>query len=199
MNRKRSLRSLGLGLLIGLLGALIGLHPATSGWEEGVGLGLLFQLRGQRPAPPDVAIISINGDTASQLGLGEEIPEWPRSLHARLIERLHQAGVAVIAFDIFFKKPRDEAQDAQLAEAISRAGNVLLVAYLERRRMLSRGRTLYIERLIPPLESLDQAAAGVAPFVLPKVPVRVNRFWTFNGDNALPSLPVLALDLLADP
>jgi adenylate cyclase len=199
VNKNRSLRSLGLGLLIGLLGVLICLHPATSGWEEGIGLGTLFKLRGARPAPSDVAIVSINGDTGAQLGLGEEIPEWPRSLHARLIDRLHEAGVAVIAFDIFFKKPRDSAQDAQLADAISRAGNVLLVAYLERQRMVTQGQTLHIERLMPPLKALDSAAAGVAPFVLPKVPVRVNRFWTFRGENELPSLPVLALRQLIDP
>lgn len=199
VNRNRSLRSLGLGLTIGLLGALICLHPATSGWEEGIGLGLLFKLRGQRPVPPEVVIVSINGDTGGQLGLGEEIPDWPRSLHARLIDRLHAAGAAVIAFDIFFKKPRDKQEDAHFAESIARAGNVLLVAYLERQRKMSGRQTVHIERLLPPLDILHAAAAGVAPFVLPKVPVRVSRFWTFNGANGLPSLPTLALQHLAFP
>jgi adenylate cyclase len=199
VNRKCSLPSLGLGLLIGLLGALICLHPATSGWEEGTGLGLLFKLRGRRPVPPEVAIVSINGDTGAQLGLGEEIPKWPRALHAQLIDRLHKAGAAVVAFDIFFKKPRDTAQDERLANAIARAGNILLVAYLERQRKTSGRQTLHIERLLPPLDILRAAAAGVAPFVLPKVPVRVSRFWTFSGETALPTMPVLALQQLADP
>lgn len=199
MNRRRSLRSLGLGLSIGLLGGIIGLLPATSSWEEGVGLGLLFKLRGQRPAPQDVVIIAINGQTDSQLGLGEEIAEWPRSLHAQTLDRLHEAGAAVIAFDIFFKKPRDTQKDARLAASMTQAGNVLLVAYLQRRQRVSGRQTLEIEQLLPPIDILSGAAAGIAPFVLPKVPVRVSRFWTFNGENALPSLPTLALRQLADP
>jgi adenylate cyclase len=193
------LTSLGLGLMIGLLGALLSLLPFTAAWEEGVGLGLLFKLRGQLPAPAEVVIVSINGETAAQLGLGEEIPQWPRTLHAELIDRLHQAGAAVIAIDIFFKKPRDPQKDAILAASIARAGNVLLVGYLDRQRMTSGGQTLQVERLIPPVNLLADEAVGVAPFVLPKVPVRVNRFWSFNNENTLPSLPVLAVQLLADP
>ncbi|MEJ2396431.1 MAG: adenylate/guanylate cyclase domain-containing protein, partial [Candidatus Thiodiazotropha sp.] len=84
VNKKRLLGSLGLGLIIGLLGAGLSLFPPSAGWEEGVGLGLLFKLRGERPPPNEVAIVSINGDTAAQLGLGEEIPQWPRTLHAQL-------------------------------------------------------------------------------------------------------------------
>jgi adenylate cyclase len=190
--------SLGLGLMIGLLGALLGLLPLTAVWEEGVGLGMLFKLRGQLPAPKEVVIVSINGDTAAQLGLGEEIPYWPRTLHAELIDRLHQAGVAVIAIDIFFKKPRDPEHDAILAAAIARAGNVLLVGYLDQERITSGGQILQVERLIPPVNSLADAATGVAPFVLPKVPVRVNRFWSFNSENTVPSLPVMAVHQLAD-
>lgn len=195
---KRSLGTLGFGLLIGLLGSLVSLLPITAAWEEGVGLGLLFHLRGPRPAPPEVIIVSINGETAAQLGLGEEIPEWPRALHAELIDRLNDADAKVIAIDIFFKKPRDEAMDRRLAKAIARAGNILLVGYLEKRQVKAGAQTLQIERLIPPTTLLADAAAGVAPFVLPKVPVRVSRFWTFNGENTLPSLPALALYQVAN-
>jgi hypothetical protein len=55
-NIQLRLTSLWLGLMIGLLGALLGLLPLTADWEEGVGLGLLFKLRGQLPAPKDVVI-----------------------------------------------------------------------------------------------------------------------------------------------
>jgi adenylate cyclase len=198
-NRKRHLGSLALGLTIGLLGAALGLISPSADWEESVGLGLLFKLRGRQPAPPEVVIVSINGDTGPQLGLGEEIPQWPRSVHAQLIDRLHEAGVAVIAIDIFFKKPRAPEMDARLAASIARAGNVLLVGYMERQRLSSGAQILQIERLLPPVPAFAGAAAGVVPFVLPKVPIRVSRFWTFNGENALPSLPTLAVHHLADP
>jgi adenylate cyclase len=198
-NKKRRLGSLGLALIIGFLGTGLGLLPFSVGWEESVGLGLLFKLQGQRPAPEDIVIVSINGETAAQLGLGEEIPQWPRTLHADLINRLHEVGVSVIAIDIFFKKPRDSEKDAILAASIARAGNVLLVGYLDKQRIVMGDQTLQIEQLIPPVDIFSDAAKGVAPFVLPKVPIRVSRFWTFNGENTLPSFPAVTLQQLADP
>ncbi|MCU7932368.1 MAG: adenylate/guanylate cyclase domain-containing protein [Candidatus Thiodiazotropha sp. (ex Codakia rugifera)] len=199
MNREGVARSLGLGIMIGILGVLLNLMPGTSSWEEGIGLGLLFKVRGYRPPPQDVVIISINGQTGAQLGFGEEIPEWPRSLHTALIDQLNKAGVAVLAFDIFFKKPRQPESNKPMAEAMQRADNVLLVAYLQQQRIVSGQEIVYIERLIRPTETLAEAAVGVAPFVLPKIPVRVSRFWTFNGENMLMSLPAATLQQLVDP
>jgi adenylate cyclase len=196
--KKRRLNSLGLALTIGLLGAGLSLLPLGTEWEESVGLGLLFKLQGHRQAPDEVVVVSINGETAGQLGIDEEIPDWPRTLHADLIDRLNKAGVATIAIDIFFKKPGDPEMDISLATSIARAGNVLLVGYLERQRKVVGNQTLHIEQLVPPVKRFADVAEGVAPFVLPKVPIRVSRFWTFNEENALPSLPALALCLLAD-
>jgi adenylate cyclase len=172
--------------------------PGTSNWEENTGLDLLFKLRGQRPAPEEVVIIAINGQTDEQLGLGDEIKEWPRSLHAELINRLTMVEAAVIVFDIFFKKAGDPLVDKELAQAIERAGNVILVSYLLRQKVPVGKETLHVERLVPPIEILEEAAAETAPFVLPKVPAKVSRFWTFNGTNALISLPSATLRQLAD-
>ncbi|MES9972560.1 MAG: adenylate/guanylate cyclase domain-containing protein [Candidatus Thiodiazotropha sp.] len=199
MNKEAVLRSTFFGLIIGLIGIVTSFTPGSASWEENIGLSLLFEMRGQRPPPEQIAIISINGQTAEQLGLGEEIPEWPRSLHAKLIDRLTQAGVAVIAYDIFFKKARQPASDETMASAMQRAGNVLLVAYLEQQRLTDDLANVDIERLIPPTDTLVEAAVGIAPFVLPKIPVRVSRFWTFTGENRLISLPAAALQLFVDP
>ncbi|MCU7812833.1 MAG: CHASE2 domain-containing protein, partial [Candidatus Thiodiazotropha sp. (ex Notomyrtea botanica)] len=199
MTKRRGLSSLGLGLLISILGIAISFSPGTSDWEEAIGLGLLFKIRGHHPPPQGVVIVSINGETAAQLGLGEEIPDWPRSLHADLINRLTEAGAGVIAMDIFFKKPGIPEMDNRLADAIDRAGNVLLVAYLQQQAVESGAEILHIEKLLPPLETLSESATGLAPFVLPKIPVRVSRFWTFNGNDEMPSLPSAALQHHADP
>jgi adenylate cyclase len=188
-----------LGLSIGILGALISLLPVSAAWEEGIGLGLLFKLRGQRPPPREVEIISINGETAGQLGLGEEIPEWPRSLHAKLIERLKPAAPALIVFDIFFKKPRDLESDTVLSNAIRSSGNVLLVSYLQQQRIKTDKEIHHVERLLYPTDILADAALDLAPFVLPKVPVRVSRFWTFSGNQQILSLPAAALLHTAAP
>ncbi|MES9860036.1 MAG: adenylate/guanylate cyclase domain-containing protein [Candidatus Thiodiazotropha sp. LLP2] len=188
-----------LGISIGLLGAIVSLLPIGATWEEDFGLGLLFKLRGQRPAPQNTEIISINGKTAAQLGLGEEIPEWPRSLHAELINKLNQADVNLIVYDIFFKRPRDAEADNRLARTIRESGNVVLVSYMQQEQLKSGDDIHYIERHISPVGILADAALDLAPFVLPKVPVKVSRFWTFSGEQQFNSLPTTALLHLADP
>ncbi|MEW8508674.1 MAG: adenylate/guanylate cyclase domain-containing protein [Candidatus Thiodiazotropha sp.] len=193
------LRTLGLGVVVGLFGIVVTFSPGSRSWEENIGLSLLFELRGHRIPPSQVVIVSINGETAAQLGLGEEIPQWPRSIHANLIDRLQEAGVAGIVFDIFFKNARSAEANEAMVKSMRRAGNVLLVAYLEQQRIIDNQTHVDIERLIPPTQQLKEAALGIAPFVLPKIPIRVSRFWTFTGENSLMSLPAAALQLSADP
>jgi hypothetical protein len=53
-------------------------------------------------------------------------------------------------------------------------------------------------RLIPPTPELADAAAGLAPHVLPKVPPRVSEVWTFlPAAGGTPTLPVVALQVHA--
>jgi adenylate cyclase len=190
----------GLALSIGLFGVLLGILPGSAGWEEDIGLDLLFRLRGPQATPPEVALILLNSNSGRRLGLSDEITRWPRSVYVRLLERLHRAGAAVIVFDIFFKRPQVLEQDQELATAIRRAGNVILVGYLEKEALdvpaTSLGK-VEIERLRYPVQALAEAAVVVAPFVLPKVPVKVSRFWTFHGPHELASLPAAALELYA--
>ena len=65
----------------------------------------------------------------------------------------------------------------------------------------TRGRPtdpFHVERLTSPLPALAEAAAGLAPFPLPKVPVQVSRYWTFKaGAGNAPSLPVVAFHVFA--
>ena len=51
---------------------------------------------------------------------------WPRSYHARLIDRLTADGAKQIFFDINFSYPADTGDDRALAEAIRRSGVVTL-------------------------------------------------------------------------
>lgn len=199
----RLFHTLGLGLLISMVGGLLYALPGGMAWEENTGLSTLFKLRGQRAAPNDVLIVAVDNNTGRQLGLNHETPDLPRTTYARLIEQLTAAGAVVIAFDIFFKKARDPDQDNRLAAAIRRAGNVILFGYIEQEALPTdsvgasrpaKGE-IQIERLRPPISILADSAADVAPFVLPKIPVRISRFWTFHGANELPALPSAALKL----
>jgi CHASE2 domain-containing sensor protein/tetratricopeptide (TPR) repeat protein len=53
---------------------------------------------------------------------------WPRSLHAQLIDRMAQGGAIVIGLDLLLAEPSEAAEDAALAEAIRKAGNVVMAA-----------------------------------------------------------------------
>ena len=48
------------GFLIGSVGLVISLFQFALNIEENAGLGLLFKLRGARPAPSDVVVVSID-------------------------------------------------------------------------------------------------------------------------------------------
>lgn len=189
-----------LHLVAGLLAALLLVTPLVAELEQRVGLAWLFALRGARPAPGTVAVVAIDGQAAQRLDLPLKPNDWPRSIHARLVDALAAAGARVIVFDLTFATPSKLPEnDAQLAAAIRRAGNVVLVDALRRDSMSggtegAAGRdTKLVDRPVPPIPAIAWAALAHAPFPLPKQG-RVDAFWTFiatAGD--MPSMPVLAL------
>jgi adenylate cyclase len=202
---RRHIHTLGLGLLIGALGVLAHTLPFGSAWEEESGLSMLFTLRGAKPAPDGVMVVAISDDSGPQLGFDPAVPAWPRSAHAQLIDLLSTAGAEIIVFDIDFKKEQSRNEDERLAAAMRRAGNVILFGYLERDRVKMEAGTpltetlgtLEIEHLRPPAALFADSAATVAPFILPKIPVKVSRVWTFHGANQLATLPAATLEVLA--
>lgn len=81
------------------------------------------------PGKVDAPIVIVGIDEPSFAELDQPWP-WPRALHAQLIDRLSEAGAAAIGFDVLFAEPTDVEQDRRLAEAIRRAGNVVLASDL---------------------------------------------------------------------
>ncbi len=67
-----------------------------------------------------VTIVEVNDVSLAQYGRWDQ---WPRSLHARLVEQLQAAGAKTIVFDFVFEA--NTADDALLAEAMAAAGNVV--------------------------------------------------------------------------
>jgi adenylate cyclase len=190
-----------LGLFTGILGILASLVPFVLDLEEKAGLDWLFTLRGPRMPPSDVVVVAVDKASADLLGLPVEPDKWPRLDHAHLIDRLVEAGASVIVLDIFFAEARDAGDDAALASAIGKAGNVVLFAYTKKELSSPAGNSageLIVQRLIPPVSPIAQSAMALAPFPLPVFPVKVSQFWTFTpatGD--LPTLPLVALQLHA--
>lgn len=182
------------GLIAGLAGVTLSVVPWVLELDQSAGLGLLFRLRGPIPAPNEVAVVAISGAAADRLGLPSQLNEWPRDLHAALIDRLASAGVKAIAIDILFERPRGEP-DRVLARSIAAAGNVILAEGV-RSEELDPGTGaphVVVDRRIEPLPELGSAALGTAPFTLPRVPISVSQFWAFGrGMSEQPNLPIVA-------
>ncbi|MFO1349365.1 MAG: adenylate/guanylate cyclase domain-containing protein [Gammaproteobacteria bacterium] len=167
------------------------LTPRGFALEEEITLGWLFDLRGPLSAPAEVAVISMDRRSVEAFGQFKKIRDWPRFLHAELIDRLIHLRAAVIVFDVFFESPHGD--DSLLVAAMARAGRVALFQNLTRERV---GQAV-LEKLINPTPGLFAAASGAGPFPLPKVPNRVDQFWTFAGSgNWMPTLPLVALQML---
>ena len=199
-----SLKALILGLGVGLFGVLLSFTVLGFYLEETFGLAWLFQLRGPREPPGRVVVVAINQNAARVLGLGAEPRDWPRGTHARLIDKLSAAGARVIAIDLNFKKPSSREHDERLADAMTRANNVVLVASLQRQSEPGQSQAAAAasdpntERIVPPIAPLARAAVALAPFPLPAVPERVNQAWTFKfGAAEMPTLPVIAFQVYA--
>lgn len=172
--------------------------------EEHFGLDTLFQIRGIEMPPDEVAIIALEKSSSSALGVPNNPIDWTRDTHTRLIEKLDAAGVNSISFDLYFKRPKAEESDFQLSEAIYTSNKVILVSHIKRDIQVVSGDIsetgshtgINIEKVIPPFDLLADKAVAVAPFVLPKYPIKVTKFWTYRvpaGD--IPNLPAVTLQL----
>src|SRR5215210_6655704 len=99
--RRRRLRAV-LFLSIGLVAAGLGFAAYATNALRQPELDTVdarFSIRGQEPAPADVAVVAIDDVTFGELGV-----RWPfpRSLHARLIDRLRGSGARAIVYDVQF-------------------------------------------------------------------------------------------------
>src|SRR5262245_1408903 len=120
---QRLLRLLGLAVaLAAALGIayLLDLQPA---WQAGA-TDVFFG----RSAEPSTRIAIVGMDARSQQALVGNRPTaaYPREIFATLTDRLAAAGARVIVLDVLFELETPE--DTVLADAIGRAGDVVLAA-----------------------------------------------------------------------
>lgn len=198
----RWLRGILLGALVGTGGALLALSTAGATFERNIGLPWLFYLRGAIVPPSQVAIVAIDAQTGGRLGLPAAPMEWPRSIHAHLVDSLTREGASVIVFDMLFAKPKLERDDLRFAAAIAQSDRVVLVEKLTGKEQPiiddagQRKGTVWVEELIPPLPSLQKSARGLAAFPLPKLTAAVHEFWAFKDNGGeVPLIPAVALQI----
>src|ERR1700681_213480 len=89
-----------------------------------------FSIRGTQRAPSNIVLVQIDNATLRELALRHQRSQYPfpRAYDARVIDRLRAAGAKVIAVDLQFTQPTDEADDQALAAAVERSyGKVVLI------------------------------------------------------------------------
>jgi adenylate cyclase len=175
------------------------LTPLGTTFERTFGLDWLFKMRGARPPPPELAVVGINSGTGRALDLQKMPHDWPRTVHARLIERLVEQNAGGIIFDIDFNRAKTADEDAILARAISESDRVILFEWLSGRkeRIVTAGGVdggwTWVEQMQPPTEVLATAAGALGPFPLPKLDQAAFEFWAFKssaGDAATTVRPL---------
>ena len=137
----------------------------------------------RRPQPPrDIVAVAIDEPSFSEMQM--QWP-WPRSVHAALIDSLVKAGAHTIVLDLLFDEPSPSDEDRALADAVRRAGNVVLAS--DRAETTDRG--YRIDQWVEPLPLFADAAAAVAAAGVERDPDGVIR----RAAGAIDGRPTLSL------
>lgn len=181
---------------LGLLAAVFSVSPAGQWIERTIVRGWIFELRGVRPPPNQVMVVSMDKRGADMPRSGNGGRLWSRHLYSTLISRLSEAEAAGIVLDVTFEDAGDETADSALEASLANSDRVVIF------KRLSRVEDSDIP--IVPLSRFASVVRAQAVFPLPKLS-RVDGYWPFfpvreETHNAgkyqeLPSLPVAALQL----
>ena len=134
-----------------LLFILVGLASITYPVEEMSRRldDLYFRLRGAQPTSNAVVMVVIDDASLARVGRWP----WPRHIVADILRAASAQHPRVLALDILLAEPEDEWNDAQLADAIRGAGNVVLASKISS----SSENHFWVE----PLPRFSRAGAGI--------------------------------------
>jgi len=180
-------RAVALGLLVAVAMVVLSFLPFGNTLENQT-LDLFYRLRPTPPQPADLLIVGIDEPSFQELPYSWP---WPRRLHADLIRRLNAGGARLIIFDVVFADASNPEDDNILADAIRKAGNVVLGSTFE----VARDPRFTRRVLISPY-SLFQSAAkrqGLS-IVTPDGDGVVRRFQLSLDDKE--TLPLVAFRLI---
>jgi len=174
------------GLLAAVVVTLVYAMGGLSWFENGLGDGRFSLL--DRPASGGVIVVAIDPGSIERLGAWP----WPRGHHARVIDTLLAAGAARVAMDIDFSSPSEPAADAALVQAITRAGNRVVLPVFKQWADFEGVNLTHSE----PMEALRQSALLAAVNVRPAGDGLIReyeRYITWHGD-LLPTMAVRLAD-----
>jgi adenylate cyclase len=142
-------------------------------------------LRGAVPVHPDIAVIAIDDKSIAELG---RFP-WTREHYVRLLDQLATARPKAVMFDVFFPEAESPEADRAFAQALKRAGNVVLATTFDFDRQLQ------VRSTTGSLPMFEQSAAAVAHINAIPEDDGVNRrnlLLVQQGDRLTPSLGLQA-------
>ena len=145
----------------------------------------------RRDATGTVVLVEVDGKSLREL----DVWPWPRSHHAKVLDRLIKAGAWTVAFDIDFSSRTVAAQDQALAKAIERARGKVVLATFKRppKEGGPKGESYTL-----PTEMLRRGASVASVDVLLDPDGRARRYPTSEILRGEP-IPSLATRLAADP
>ena len=142
-----------------------------------INLDWLFVARGPQKPSPDVTFVALDEQSYLELNI-PMASSWPRKLHAKLIDRLQQAGAKRVVFDILFvNDSADPTEDSLFAEALGRLPTVIGASVGFSQQATLNGSFL-LEQVMRPAPVFDQRAAGVGIVGLPHENGRIYHFLT---------------------
>lgn len=181
---------------------LLALSPLGQQFENRVGLGLLYAVRGNLKAPDGALVVGLDRPSVSwlqrnvaglddcitpraleELGRARNVNQLPRALYVCLLRRLAERAPRLVVFDINFNA--ETLDDDVFAGAIEAAGNVLLLERIEHGDVVRR---------LAPATVLSEAAMGTVFFQTDGTARRVATGYPTHDRHFpdIPSLPVSA-------
>lgn len=140
------------GSVVGVLCAIGSVAGVLDSWSNRSTDRLFLS----RAPDPSITIIAIDDASINQLGRWP----WPRKIHAELIQKLSDAGVKAIGYDVNFPESSDAENDQALADALKASGRVVLPVELQLKA--EDGRLTYAtEHVLSPIFSLKSSAAAL--------------------------------------
>ena len=173
-----------------LAGLLLWGTPLGDPWTN-TSYDYLFRF-GSRNVTNQVTLILMDNGAFASFGQVRGQP-WDRALHARLLNRLADAGCRLVVFDSFFRELRDPQKDDALAAAMRRQKHIALMA---EQTDLALPALAGAQPIRPAETFLDACGTnwGVA-WLSSDLDSIVRRQWPFPSPGPYPSLPWTAAQL----
>ena len=104
--------------------ALLVFVANEQGWAQRIDAKLLDETSAWRLSEPSDEILLVEIDDRSLAQIGNW--PWDRTHHAKLLRSLSEVSTSTIVYDVLFFEPTESESDKEFADAIAKAGNVVL-------------------------------------------------------------------------